>query len=1505
MKKVKVGKSKIHGKGLFTTESIKKGDLILPVHSGLPIDQERIRFIPNQFGKFYNHDEKNFNTSNEIIGDKRYLRAIKNIPAGSELTANYKEHSEMEQPEDFGSGKYASFDFDKTIATPEGLAKAKKMFKDGYNLFIVSAREKVTPDMIARARQAGIPVENIIATGSDEAKVRKVKQLGVEKHFDDKPEVIAALGSVGEQFRKGGGVNSMKYTRSIFGKNKLFVKNKLFKPKKVKNRIYDPNAKYYQDGGGKGDSPFKIKPNLYTFSQGPDSQVVGGRLDMSHKSGLHGNITAETPFMNKRIQPSSTQNIGFKKKYKNLYGDATLSNFATPGKLINPSADVELGYERDLGKGFNANIGLRNTMTPGSYYNPSLSAGIKYGFQNGGINKTELTPEEEMQFQKFYNSLPGNLQTDDDTYDLRGYWDSERRPESFNYDQPTDDEGYYHAYSINSNTGEYLKSPAHETFQHAVDEDRKIGYRPLTNVYGRNIATENESIADPEQQSFLRNIEGPANYIETELTPEEIEQYRKGGYIVEEVNDPAIPTLNQFDNGGSPKSQWIAPAERYSGRSNVDPTTGLIYKDLGDLDVKAGKKGFKRKVQDFFRKDIGKLTKEAEELGKGVGYIAGVQGDIEPAVYNREGIKKFKSEVKRLKGDFNTELKDAEKKRKQEAKDREDYEQARKKAQSSKDPNAGSKFAREYEEKGWNRFDSAIMKEGYEGQFQDAVDEANARKTENYNLVRNIAGELSGYDAAGRIIDDPLGTLKGIGQTVGDVTTLPLGLAKGAYNYATNDSFDMGTNPLTGSAYGEGFDKAMDVMSVIPYVGAVGTFGKAAKLTKAADLVGDAGKFITTQTPLKNTYKLNPRALKENPEMYVYRARPVGQNPDMNMAATLRAKEAAGEPLNWRQKNIIKMSEGKVPDMGGIAAREKYYGRWFDKDPKNLDYYINPDTRNFADNDAIEILRSKLPKAEADKLKVSQFEDAKSLSGFPEREFILPKDLVNSAERFPESSWQQLIQEDKAFNTPHWLKGYKKVSTELPGSPNTSISGRLKQFFDRPPGPLMLGMPTSSGSNMVKKNMNYYKQLLDSYDGKKMSISDRKFYNSLIETGKKQDGMITEAQFNELKRLETGNFDFGKRGYNKESLVQVEPKAPVETPKSDFKSEIDWDKWNPEISKNPELLQEYNAIEEAAKADGTWMKNPDGSPFVLPDGKAGQHWTFTKGTPEQFVQMQSQNFKKAYPEGFDAWYTGRMKDPTEQFPLFAELYPEGRSIFGGDYHVATRYASTQPEGYDTFKRLTTEFKPKEITKFTDADQTAKVHGLISPKTSNSFLFNARKQGWREIPVGSDTGITPMWEGQPIENFRESLKTTFKNPKTGIDEKGYKVKSDDIAEHLEKNNMDYATIEDVVDGSVADYVRIHNLKSGNYPKSLWGNNGMFDLSNPNIYKAIIPTVGVTGLTGSMLANPFEGSDGLQQQQYGGALNKFKEGGFINYQLGDKVNEATKNYLESLGYTFEEI
>ena len=65
-----------------------------------------------------------------------------------------------------------------------------------------------------------------------------------------------------------------------------------------------------------------------------------------------------------------------------------------------------------------------------------------------------------------------------------------------------------------------------------------------------------------------------------------------------------------------------------------------------------------------------------------------------------------------------------------------------------------------------------------------------------------------------------------------------------------------------------------------------------------------------------------------------------------------------------------------------------------------------------------------------------------------------------------------------------------------------------------------------------------------------------------------------------------------------------------------FDSEIDWGSFNKSIPENKILMQEYNLIEETTKANKTWMKNADGSAF--------------NGTPEQFVQMKSGNFQKAF-----------------------------------------------------------------------------------------------------------------------------------------------------------------------------------------------------------------------------------------------------------------------------------
>jgi hypothetical protein len=322
--KYKVGKSSIQGKGLIVKEPFKEGELIGLAH----INNQPTKVV----GLHHNHSDEP-TAGNIEVGNKRYLVALRNLKPGEEITTNYREQPELEQPEDFEKKKGGA------VSLPK-----------------------------------------------------------------DKPE------------------KSKKFSRSLDATNRLFTENNLFKrPKSRKNKVFDPNAKYYKKGGALLTKKVTCKKCGWSW----DAADGGDDITTCHKCGGQGLIHA----------------------------------------------------------------------------------------QGGGVTKTKLSDKEEKTFQKFYNTLPNNLQSDDDTYDIRGYWDSEGRPEEFNYDQPKDkDDGYYHAYSINSNTGEYLKSPAHETFQHAVDEDRKMGYRPVTNVQGRNIATENESLIEPEAQSFLRNMTGPASY---------------------------------------------------------------------------------------------------------------------------------------------------------------------------------------------------------------------------------------------------------------------------------------------------------------------------------------------------------------------------------------------------------------------------------------------------------------------------------------------------------------------------------------------------------------------------------------------------------------------------------------------------------------------------------------------------------------------------------------------------------------------------------------------------------------------------------------------------------------------------------------------------------------------------------------------------------------------------------------------------------------------------------
>ena len=297
-----------------------------------------------------------------------------------------------------------------------------------------------------------------------------------------------------------------------------------------------------------------------------------------------------------------------------------------------------------------------------------------------------------------------------------------------------------------------------------------------------------------------------------------------------------------------------------------------------------------------------------------------------------------------------------------------------------------------------------------------------------------------------------------------------------------------------------------------------------------------------------------------------------------------------------------------------------------------------------------------------------------------------------------------------------------------------------------------------------------------------------------------------------------------------DGLIFNPNKSPntIQTPS--FKSDIDWGKWNPEIPNNKPLLEEYHQIEKAAKlkANGNpiWWGNDDGSMYL--------------GPRERWIQEQSINFKKAYPDGFEVTNRGIHNNKLNGEQI-AKNYPKGRGIFGGDPLTAHNYSKNG----------------KPMTNMQDTDG---VYQLYYPKTKEAITIDAKGRSWREVP-------TEGLKGVPNE------KTDLANVT--------RADTDDIATWLELNNKPSVKIKNVFDGVDAKYVDIINHKPGNYLKSSYGNNGMFDLNNPDIFKGL--AIPISSIMGYNILNNGEEPDNV----------KFQKGGMVS-NLKNQLNKFSKRY-----------
>jgi hypothetical protein len=88
-----------------------------------------------------------------------------------------------------------SFDWDGVGSTADGKKMIQDAIDNGDEVFVISARDS------KKNIDINLPSDHIFATGSNTAKVEKVKALGISKHYDNNPDVVKELGSIGQKFK--------------------------------------------------------------------------------------------------------------------------------------------------------------------------------------------------------------------------------------------------------------------------------------------------------------------------------------------------------------------------------------------------------------------------------------------------------------------------------------------------------------------------------------------------------------------------------------------------------------------------------------------------------------------------------------------------------------------------------------------------------------------------------------------------------------------------------------------------------------------------------------------------------------------------------------------------------------------------------------------------------------------------------------------------------------------------------------------------------------------------------------------------------------------------------------------------------------------------------------------------------------------------------------------------------------------------------------------------------
>lgn len=85
-------------------------------------------------------------------------------------------------------GVRVSFDYHETLTTDKGKTLLEKELKDNNIVYIISAAQD-DKELLPFAEKYGIRKDRVFATGSNQKKVDKIKELNIARHYDNAQQV--------------------------------------------------------------------------------------------------------------------------------------------------------------------------------------------------------------------------------------------------------------------------------------------------------------------------------------------------------------------------------------------------------------------------------------------------------------------------------------------------------------------------------------------------------------------------------------------------------------------------------------------------------------------------------------------------------------------------------------------------------------------------------------------------------------------------------------------------------------------------------------------------------------------------------------------------------------------------------------------------------------------------------------------------------------------------------------------------------------------------------------------------------------------------------------------------------------------------------------------------------------------------------------------------------------------------------------------------------------------